>query len=81
MPTYNYHCTSCQNNFHTRKSMADVDSTTRCPDCGSEATERLISTVAIFASSGDGQRRALAGAPSCGGCSMAASGCTSCGPH
>jgi len=77
MPTYNYHCTHCQNAFTARKSMSDRDSETRCPDCGSVQTERLISTVAIFSSSG-GERRALAGMPSCGGCGQAGSGCTSC---
>lgn len=80
MPVYNYHCTHCQNTFSTRKSMAELDSETCCPDCGSVQTERLISAVAIF-SSGGGERRALAGMPSCGGCSQAASGCTSCHPR
>lgn len=80
MPTYTYHCTHCQNTFSARKPMAELDSATCCPDCGSVQTERLIATVAIFSSSG-GERRALAGMPSCSGCSQAASGCTSCRPR
>ncbi len=79
MPVYNYHCTQCKNSFEVRKRMADLDSQTRCPDCGSAQTERRIASIAIFAASSDGQRRALAGMPSCGGCSMSGTGCSSCG--
>jgi putative FmdB family regulatory protein len=81
MPVYTYQCSQCRNSFEVRKRMSDLDSETRCPDCGSAETERLIANVAIFATGSDGQRRALAGMPSCGGCSMAGTGCTSCGPR
>ncbi len=81
MPAYNYRCTRCNNSFQVRKQMSELDNETCCPDCGSPQTQRLISTVAIFSSSADGARRALAGAPSCSGCSMVGTGCTTCGPR
>ncbi|HML22393.1 MAG TPA: zinc ribbon domain-containing protein [Aggregatilinea sp.] len=81
MATYSYRCRDCQTLFQVQKPMAEIDAETLCPACGAAETQRLISAVAVFSSSADGQRRALAGAPSCGSCGMAATGCTSCGPH
>lgn len=81
MATYAYRCRDCQTLFQVQKPMADHDSETLCPVCGTSATQRLISAVAVFSSGVDGQRRVLAGAPACSGCGMAATGCTSCGSH
>jgi putative FmdB family regulatory protein len=81
MATYSYRCRDCQTLFQVQKPMAEIDSETLCPACGTAATQRLISAVAVFSSGTGGQRRALAGAPSCAGCGMASTGCTSCGSH
>lgn len=78
MPAYNYHCSQCQNTFEVRKRMSELDTATSCPDCGSVATDRLISAVAIFSGAEGGQHRALAGMSACGGCSVAGSGCSGC---
>lgn len=78
MPTYDYQCASCKTSFAVRKSMTEIDSPTECPECRSLQTQRLISVVAIFSSADNGQRRALAGGPSCSSCGLAATGCTSC---
>lgn len=77
MPAYDYRCSECSHHFQTRKSMAQIDTETCCPDCGSSETKRLISNVAIFSSS-DGIKRSLAAAPSCSGCSMVGTGCAGC---
>lgn len=81
MPAYDYHCATCDSAFTVRKSMSNLDDPTECPECHSAQTQRLISTVAIFSSGEGGQKRALAGAPSCSSCGLAATGCTSCGPR
>lgn len=81
MATYAYRCRTCQAAFQVHKPMAEIDSVTLCPECGGAETQRLISAVAVFSSDSGGQRRALAGAPSCAGCGMAATGCAGCGSH
>ncbi|MBK8027223.1 MAG: zinc ribbon domain-containing protein [Chloroflexi bacterium] len=81
MPVYDYHCAHCNSSFPVRKQISELDSPTACPECQSTETQRLISLVAIFSSSGAGQRRALAGAPSCSGCGSVGSGCAGCHPR
>ena len=81
MPLYAYQCEDCHQHFHVRKSMAEMDSVSHCPDCGSSRTNRMISAVAVFSSSGSGQKRALAGASGCAGCSLTGSACASCHPR
>jgi|APSaa5957512622_1039677.scaffolds.fasta_scaffold237455_1 putative FmdB family regulatory protein len=80
MPLYDYRCTKCKSKFLVRKRMSEVGNPTYCPECNSLNTEKLISTVAVFSSSG-GKRRALAGGPSCATCGQASTGCTSCRPR
>ena len=80
MPAYQYQCTECHENFQVRKSMAEIDSETVCPECGSLHTARRISNVAFFSTS-DGVQRAIAGASSCVGCAAVGTGCASCHPH
>ena len=81
MPRYTYRCQACQTQFEVRKHMADVDTDTLCPECQSLETQRLISNVAIFSSSTNGQVRALAGSSPCSGCGAAGSGCATCHPR
>jgi putative FmdB family regulatory protein len=80
MPAYQYRCAECDESFQVRKPMAEIDSQTLCPECGSPQTERLISNVVFFSSSG-GTRRPIGGAPSCAGCSAVGTGCASCRPR
>lgn len=40
MPTYDYHCSKCDNTFEVFQSMKDKPSA-KCPECGSKA-KRLI---------------------------------------
>jgi putative FmdB family regulatory protein len=77
MPLYAYHCPSCKRSFDVRKSFADADTATTCPHCQAANAQRLLANVSIFSSSG-GAVRPLAGAPSCSGCSVSASGCSGC---
>ncbi|WP_240550075.1 FmdB family zinc ribbon protein [Phototrophicus methaneseepsis] len=76
-----YRCQACQTHFEVRKPMAEVDTDAECPECHSLETRRLISTVAVFSSSSNGQPRALAGASPCSACSAAGPACASCHPR
>jgi putative FmdB family regulatory protein len=42
MPTYEYLCESCENEFETEQRISDPPKAT-CPACGSAGTHRLIS--------------------------------------
>ncbi|MBL8117097.1 MAG: zinc ribbon domain-containing protein [Anaerolineae bacterium] len=81
MPIYDYHCSHCNTTFPVRKSMSEINDPSACPECESLDTQRLISVVAIFSRSSAGERRNLASASACGGCSAAGSGCASCRPR
>ena len=43
MPTYDYHCRACLENFSRREKIADHDAdAVTCPKCGSTDVERVI---------------------------------------
>ena len=44
MPLYEYHCKKCERKFETLVSLKDLKSSVKCPDCGSQETDRLMST-------------------------------------
>lgn len=44
MPTYEYRCTSCQNEFVTRQKITD-EPLTVCPHCEQNTLQRVISPV------------------------------------
>jgi len=46
LPLYDYVCYHCGNSFELLRRMKDDDCDVRCPDCGSEKIERLLSTFA-----------------------------------
>ena len=45
MPIYEYFCPKCKREFELRRSFAEADKPSFCPQCGSDA-ERLISVFA-----------------------------------
>ena len=53
MPLYEYQCKSCEKKFETLVSLKGLDDPVECPDCGSEETDRLLST---FSASVGGSR-------------------------
>lgn len=53
MPTYDYHCTSCDHKFELFQSMSDKVKR-KCPECGKPALERLIGTGAALLFKGSG---------------------------
>jgi len=43
MPTYDYKCKECGRVFELFRHLSELDEEVKCPDCGSEKTERLFS--------------------------------------
>ncbi len=52
MPLYEYKCKSCQNEFEALVSISKADKNQKCPKCGKEDTEKLVSAFSTK-SSGD----------------------------
>jgi len=44
MPLYEYHCKKCEKKFETLVSLKDLKASAKCPNCGSQETDRLMST-------------------------------------
>lgn len=51
MPIYEYRCRKCGARFELRRNMADSDSEIKCPECGKECPERVISLFGTASSS------------------------------
>lgn len=47
MPLYKYRCTECDNTFKVLQRNGKKDEEPECPVCGTEETERVISSVGI----------------------------------
>ncbi|MCX7725011.1 MAG: zinc ribbon domain-containing protein [Thermodesulfovibrio sp.] len=43
MPLYEYKCKKCERTFQVLKPVSKRDDTEKCPHCGSNESERLIS--------------------------------------
>lgn len=43
MPLYEYHCETCARDFEKRRSIAQADEPTRCPECASDEVTRKLS--------------------------------------
>ncbi len=52
MPIYEYMCQKCQERFELRRRIADSDSDIRCPRCGAEKPQRVISAFTTGSSKG-----------------------------
>jgi len=57
MPLYEYRCQECGKEYEMLRKMQDADRGLECPECRSEAVERLLSTFATggCAPSGSGR--------------------------
>jgi putative FmdB family regulatory protein len=52
MPIYEYECLKCKERFELRRHIADNDSNIRCPRCGTENPQRVISAFTTGAGKG-----------------------------
>jgi len=50
MPLYEYECSDCGHRFILLRSFSQRSESAQCPECKSEATEPVISTVAATSS-------------------------------
>ena len=50
MPIYEFHCSDCGRRFSTLVGMTAEADSERCPHCGSERSQRLVSRIARFRS-------------------------------
>ncbi len=75
MPIFEFKCNDCDHNF---EELIRTDASARCPECGSENTEKLISLcVRNRRSGGSGDYTPSYSGGGCGGCS--GGNCASCG--
>lgn len=74
MAMYEYRCRVCDANFEVRRSMAEADAPTPCPD-GHTDTVRLLSVFASVRSAGATLGAGEAPAMQGGGCCGGACGC------
>ena len=44
MPLYEYQCKKCEKRFETLLSFKESGDPVKCPHCGSQETDRLLST-------------------------------------
>lgn len=49
---YDYQCDDCENKYTKHNSMADMDNSGECPDCGSDDTKKIMSTPKFKTSGG-----------------------------
>jgi len=70
MPTYDYKCNKCREAFELFRHLSEIDKEVKCPNCGSEKTQRLFSIPQIIgetvAGSGYGKNEAPQVNPSTG---------------
>ena len=52
MPLYEYKCKECDEEFEALVSFKDADSGVKCPCCGSEKTDRLLSVFSAAVGGG-----------------------------
>lgn len=64
MPIYEYRCRECDSVFSKLQRVGATSEGVRCPKCGSENVERLLST---FASGSSGAPSTSASSGSCSG--------------
>lgn len=70
MPTYDYKCKECGEVFELFRYLSEIDKEVKCPNCGSEKTQRLFSIPQIIgetvAGSGYGKTESPQVSPSTG---------------
>ena len=58
MPLYEYECPDCGRKLELRRSMADSDRPTKCPECGKGMLKRVLS---LFSSTSSAENCAPSG--------------------
>jgi putative FmdB family regulatory protein len=53
MPIYEYECPKCGKRFELRRSISDDDGNIKCPNCGAEKPQRVISVFMTGSNKGN----------------------------
>ncbi|MHB9112443.1 MAG: FmdB family zinc ribbon protein [Thermoleophilia bacterium] len=78
MPIYEFCCSGCGNRFEELVRSSDKGAKgLRCPACGSNKVERLLSSFSFKSAGGSGPAAAGNTGNGCGSCSKTS--CSSCG--
>ena len=72
VPTYEFRCHQCATTFDVQRPMSASSDPATCPD-GHTNTVKLLSTIALTGSAGDGASMPVGGG---GGCCGGACGCS-----
>ena len=75
MPIYEYFCPDCDLKFELLRPLGQLDETTPCPNCNTNA-ERMLSRFTSFSKNAEGMSTPINGSSSCSTCS--ATSCASC---
>lgn len=77
MPTYEYRCTDCKNDFAFEASVAEYENglDEDCPECGSSKTTRRLGSVLISTGSANPGAAPQSGTGPQGGCCTPGGGC------
>jgi putative FmdB family regulatory protein len=54
MPLYEYHCSTCEQDFDQLVRFSEADKLPVCPRCGAEETHKKISAGAMIGSTSSG---------------------------
>jgi putative FmdB family regulatory protein len=65
MPIYEFKCKNCGNTFEYLCMRSDDENHVKCPSCGKEKSEKLLSTFSSVSSSSSQGLGSIAGASSC----------------
>ncbi|MBC7225305.1 MAG: zinc ribbon domain-containing protein [Anaerolineae bacterium] len=76
MPIYEYRCAECGTEFQELRPMAQADAPIRCPHCGSQDTQRVLSLFAAHSRSSSGETVSVGGSSGCSACK--ATSCAGC---
>jgi putative FmdB family regulatory protein len=49
MPTYEFHCNSCNETFSEIRSFAKASEPATCPNCQGSNTQKVFNTITVFA--------------------------------
>jgi len=77
MPTYEYRCTDCENDFALEASVAEYENSLDedCPECGSRETTRRLGSVLISTGRSDADTAPQGGTAPQDGCCTPGGGC------
>ncbi|WP_273846615.1 FmdB family zinc ribbon protein [Rubrobacter calidifluminis] len=75
MALYEYRCAECEEHFDLMRPMSQADEPARCPECGSDSSERVITASFASMTTGASAPSSSPSPSSGGGCCGGGCGC------